>query len=232
MNFLELHNKVLDRLRESRIVSTDIGTDPYVNSLSAHINDAKDVVENAWDWTALRGTDDVPVQQGESLVSIPNSFDNHYLFDSVLVVEKGNFLRPKSPQYMKVKYSNVNQEPLSPSAPWEYEIYHNDSVGNIQLRLGSPTDGDYTLQFTRTHHQADLENWDDILKVPSTPVFTLAHALAARERGENGGTPSAELFVIADRHLSDCIALDSAKHPVETDWHYTGVAARTNVRYN
>jgi hypothetical protein len=41
-------------------------------------------------------------------------------------------------------------------------------------------------------------------------------ALLSRERGETGGTSTAEYFAIADKHLSDAIALDAQKHPEET----------------
>jgi len=48
------------------------------------------------------------------------------------------------------------------------------------------------------------------------PVMHLAIALLARERGETGGTSAPEYFAIADRYLSDAIALDAQKHPEET----------------
>ena len=51
--------------------------------------------------------------------------------------------------------------------------------------------------------------------MPSQPVIHLAVALLARERGETGGTSTAEYFGIADRYLSDAIAIDAAKHPEE-----------------
>jgi hypothetical protein len=46
-------------------------------------------------------------------------------------------------------------------------------------------------------------------------VIHLAVALLARERGETGGTSVAEYFSIADKYLSDAIAIDAAKHPEE-----------------
>jgi hypothetical protein len=63
--------------------------------------------------------------------------------------------------------------------------------------------------------QADLSANDDSLLVPSQPVIHLAVALLARERGETGGTSTAEYFQIADKFLSDAIAIDAAKHPEE-----------------
>ena len=45
---------------------------------------------------------------------------------------------------------------------------------------------------------------------------TCEECIVARERGETGGTSTAEYFAIADKHLSDAIALDAQKHPEET----------------
>ena len=42
-----------------------------------------------------------------------------------------------------------------------------------------------------------------------------AVALLARERGETGGTTAQDYFLIADKHLSDAIALDAYKNPEE-----------------
>jgi hypothetical protein len=47
----------------------------------------------------------------------------------------------------------------------------------------------------------------------------MAVALLARERGETGGTSAPEYFGIADKFLSDAIALDAQKHPEETIWY-------------
>jgi hypothetical protein len=44
----------------------------------------------------------------------------------------------------------------------------------------------------------------------------MAIALLARERGETGGTSTAEYFALADKYLSDAVALDAQKHPEET----------------
>ena len=63
--------------------------------------------------------------------------------------------------------------------------------------------------------QAPLTSDTDVLLVPSQPVIHFAVALLARERGETGGTSTAEYFQIADKYLSDAIAIDAAKQPEE-----------------
>ena len=73
----------------------------------------------------------------------------------------------------------------------------------------------YSLRFDLTKRQADLSADTDVLLIPAQPVIHLAVALLVRERGETGGTSTAEYFQIANQYLSDAIAIDAAKHPEE-----------------
>ena len=59
MTYLDLINNVLRRLREDT-VDTVNGTD-YSSLIGDLVNDAKKIVENSFDWTALR-----PVQASHS----------------------------------------------------------------------------------------------------------------------------------------------------------------------
>jgi hypothetical protein len=47
-------------------------------------------------------------------------------------------------------------------------------------------------------------------------VLHLAVAFASRERGETGGTSTQEYFTMANKYLSDAIALDAANAPEKT----------------
>ena len=52
MTYLDLVNNVLRRLREDTVASVD--NDTYSTMVGDFVNDAKDMVESAWDWSALR----------------------------------------------------------------------------------------------------------------------------------------------------------------------------------
>jgi hypothetical protein len=73
----------------------------------------------------------------------------------------------------------------------------------------------YSLRFNVVQRQGELTSDSDTLLIPSQPVIHYAVALLARERGETGGTSVPEYFGIADKYLSDAIAIDAAKHPEE-----------------
>ena len=77
-------------------------------------------------------------------------------------------------------------------------------------------DAVYTLKAKMVLRNISLSNDADTLVIPSQPVIHMAVALLARERGETGGTSTVEYFSIADKYLSDAIALDAQKHPEET----------------
>jgi hypothetical protein len=54
MTYLNLVNNVLRRLRETEVSS--VQTTAYSKLIGDIVNDAKDLVENSWDWSALRTT--------------------------------------------------------------------------------------------------------------------------------------------------------------------------------
>ena len=253
MNYLQLINNVLTRLREDTITTAQIDTDPYWRSIGAHVNDAKDRVEDAWEWGALRGTDVVGVPVGQ-FVDLPNSADNHYIinrvyssefYDPLLTLPPLTILRQVSVGEIRQLYQGgIATVPVG--QPNRFAVTGTDpTTGNIRVTVfpRADTADEYALTLDRVSHQDSYahtydaqgnitgNNFSDTLLVPSLPVYTLATALASRERGEVGGTPTSELFSIADRHLSDAIAQDSALYPNEMIWYSSGEGwANTNVK--
>jgi len=107
------------------------------------------------------------------------------------------------------------QTPAS-GAP-EYYTYNGvDTNDDTQIDVYPKPDGVYSLKSRIVIRKTALSSDTDTLAVPSQPVIHLAVALLARERGETGGTSTAEYFSIADKYLSDAVALDAQKHPEET----------------
>jgi hypothetical protein len=64
----------------------------------------------------------------------------------------------------------------------------------------------------------DLVDDSDTNLLPDHPILTLAYAKAVEERGEDGGIAASSAYATAQKHLSDYIALDAAKHPEELVW--------------
>ena len=217
MTYLNVMNNVLRRLREDEVNSVTENT--YAKMVGDYINDAKTTVEQAADWSALRATISVFTSADDNVYSLTGSGDDvkvMYAFDSTSNVELSYQTKAWFDTELYVNKSLViaNKGGLIGS-PKYYTFDGLDSNLDTQVRLYPMPDDAYTLKFEVVKRQADLSGNDDQLLVPSMPVIHLAVALLARERGETGGTSTAEYFAIADKYLSDAIAIDAAKHPEE-----------------
>ena len=224
MTLLQLVNSVLTRLREDSIDQAGLvaamgatGGDPYIRSIVAQVNDAKDRVEDAWQWAALRGTDLIDLTMPPALApgdvavnwELPESSDNHYIIKGFFYTETDDTGDPYYPvrQLTKtgmIKKYAIGTDAVPFGAPSSVAVNRTDPVtGNITVVLFPQQEATpaRTLVVDRVRHQEGLTPDTVRLLVPSLPVYTLATALASRERGEVGGTPTSELFLIAERHL-------------------------------
>lgn len=214
MTYLELINNVLRRLREDTIA--EINETSYATMVGDFVNDAKRLCEDATDWSALRETLQVETSAGTFSYVLTGSQNRGKVLD--VVNDTSNF-------FMEYKTAHdfnrrfLIDEPEQ-NAPRYYSFNGVDSDGDTQIDIFPIPDKQYFLNFNMVIKQGDLVNSDDLLKIPAHPVIHLAVALLARERGETGGTSTPEYFSIADKYLSDAVALDASKHPEEMVWYY------------
>ena len=213
MTYLNLVNNVLRRLREDEVSSVQSTT--YSKMAGDFVNDAKKIVEDAWDWSALRTTLTVTTTSGIFNYVLTGSQNKIKVLD-VVNDTSNTFMEYQTSHWFNDKY--LNQNPVSGSP--EYYTYNGvNSSGDTQVDVYPKPDGVYDLRFNCILRNAELSNDTDVLFIPSQPVIHMAIALLARERGETGGTSAPEYFGIADKYLSDAIALDAQKHPEETIWY-------------
>lgn len=213
MTYLNLVNNVLRRIREDEVVSVNDTT--YSKMAGDFVNDAKQIVENAWDWSALYST---------ITVSAVNATDTYSLTGSQSDIKIFQAYNDTSNTYLeyrpKVWFDEQNElnTPVSGS-PNYYTLVGVDGSGDSTVQVYPIPDGSYSLKFKATKRNVRLSADGDNLAIPEYPVIHLAVALLARERGETGGTSAAEYFAIADKFLSDAIALDAQKAPETTVWY-------------
>jgi hypothetical protein len=233
MNYLDLINAVLVRLREDIVDTATYNSDPFYRMIGAQVNDAKQTIEDSWQWSQLRGQDEITVLEGSNEVVLPDSADKNYVIHSILSVENANFIPMQTVNWMKERYRNELADPVANGRPTVYSFLTDEpGTQNKRILLYPPTNAQITLNVDRVKHQANLVAWDDVLLVPSLPVYSLATALSARERGEVGGAPTSALFSQAASAMSDAIAYDSARFPEEMDWWGgNDRAVETNVRH-
>ena len=207
-------NNVLRRLREEEVTTVNEST--YSTMVGDFINDAKNLVEEATDWSALRTT--------ISVTTITNAADDtNYRYaltdcgDNVKIMSALNDTENCYLAYQTKDWFNEQLyiNPVVDGAPRYYTFDGLDANGDTQVLVSPRPTEAQTLRFDVIKRQTDLTSNGDNLLVPEKPVIHLAVALLARERGETGGTSTAEYFTIADKYLSDAIAIDAAKHPEE-----------------
>lgn len=213
MTYLQLVNGVLRRLREEEVSS--VAQETYSKMIGDFVNDAKKIVEKSWDWSGLKTTIPVETQATKHNYALLGSQDDIKTMD-ITNDTSGFFITYRPSQWFHQQF--LNETPVT-GAPQFYTYNGLDANGDSQVDLYPIPDKAYNLTFNCFLRNKDLVDDSDALKIPAEPVLHLAVALAARERGETGGTAAPEYFGIANQYLSDAISLDAQKHPYATDWY-------------
>ena len=210
MTYKDLVNGVLRRLRETEV--TSVQSNLYSKLVGDLVNDAKDLVESAWDWSALRSTLTINTTSGTSNYALTGSQDK--IKELSIINDTSNIaMEYRTTNWMDEQY--FLQSPLS-GAPKYYTYNGVNAAGDALLDVYPNPDGVYVLKIKGVFRNVLLSSDTDTLVIPATPVLHLAVAFASRERGETGGTSTAEYFQMANKYLSDAIAIDAARHPEET----------------
>jgi hypothetical protein len=213
MTYLQLVQSVLRRLREDDTI-TSVSDNSYSKLIGEFVNDAKRIVEDSWDWSSLRTT--------FTINTVANTF-SYQLTDSDVSLKtldvvndtSNYFMRPVSSHWMNNAYLNSG---VPNSSPVYYSWNGFSETGEALIDLYPIPDKEYIIRVNAVDKKAPMVADSTNLYVPSNPVIHYAVALASRERGETGGTSSAELFAIADQTLGDMVALDVARQEEETIW--------------
>lgn len=210
MTYLEMVNKVLIRLREDEVAT--VNQTAYSKLVGEFVNDALRVVEDAWDWSALRTTLTVTTSANIFNYVLTNSQNRVKILD--VVNDTSNFfLKYKTQHWFNNTFLNTTP---ATGSPQYYTFNGVDSSGDTAVDIYPIPNGVYDVRFNVVQRTPELTSDTDEITIPSLPVIHLAVALATRERGESGGNLTPELFASADRMLSDAVALDANKHPEET----------------
>ena len=207
MTYLNLVNNVLRRLRETEVAT--VAATAYSKMIGDFVNDAKDLVENAWDWSELRTV--LTLTTSDYTYTLTGS--GHKIKEFLVINDTSNITMEYKPNNWFEKQFLL-QTPLS-GAPEYYTYNGADSNGDMILEVYPKPDGVYSIKFKAAKRNASLSSDSDTLKIPAVPVIHLAIAYASRERGETDGTSTAEYFQMANKYLSDAIAQDAGRHPEE-----------------
>ena len=212
MTYLEAVNKVLRRLREDEVVS--VSSNPYSKLIGELVNDAKRLVEDAWDWSSLRTTLTVNTTAGVFSYNLVGSGTGIKTLD--VINETSNVFMEQTPaSWMNNVFLNQSPPESSPSY-YAWNGFNDDGYAVVDIY--PIPDTVYILRFNVVNRNAEFINDVDVFNVPSAPVIQLAQGFAMEERGETGGQSSGAMVQLGRSTLADAIALDVARFPSETIW--------------
>ena len=207
MNYLELVNDVLVRLRESEV--TAVTDTPYSKLIGKFVNDAKRIVEDSFQWNVL--TETLTVTTANDLFNyVLTGAGQRFRVMDVVHSEDDFFLKPVTSSTMNNWLLNAQGTKGSPT---HYNFNGVNVNGDTQVDLYPIPDGVYNIFFNIFKPQDALVSNATELLVPSEPVIKYAYAFAVAERGEDGGLAAQEATALADH-----IAMASSRQNDEYIW--------------
>jgi hypothetical protein len=212
MTYLQLVNAVMRRLREDEVTTVD--ESDYSKLIGDFVNDAKRLVEDAWDWTALRAPLTITTVVGTPTYSLTD-FGVRSEVNTVHNETDNTLVRLES--LKRIREQNLGTDNANGTISY-YAIDGLDGNDDLKLRLYQTPNAVKTLTVYGVKRPNDLSTDSDTLLVPSSPVIQWAYAYALRERGETGGESGAEQAIFAQNDLSTAISLDAVHHPEELIW--------------
>lgn len=214
MTYLDLVNAVLRRLREEPVVN--INESDYSLLIGDFVNDAKRLVEDAWDWTALRQSFPITTIPGQptysltgfgvrsKIIEIKNETDNAQVYLESLT---------------RIRDQNLGTD-NAPGNVVSFAVDGLDSNQDMLIRFYQTPNSVKNFTVYGVKRPNNLTADTDVLLVPSSPVIQWAYAYALRERGETGGQSVSEQALFAQNDVATAISLDAAHHPEELIWNY------------
>jgi hypothetical protein len=212
MNYVQLVNSVLRRLRETEVSS--VADNAYSRLIGEFINDAKRQVEDAYPWNSL--SDTLTASTADGIFNyILNGSGQRFRIIDVLNDTSNVVVQNATTRWMNDQFLLKARQSGSPSY---YNFNGTNSNGDTQVDLYPIPDGVYEIRFNVIKPQPALEADADILLVPSEPVIFNAAARAIAERGEDGGILAGEMAYIYNQSLADAIAIESSRYVEESAW--------------
>ena len=212
MNYIELVNDVLIRLREPE--ATSVSDNAYVKLIARYVNDSKRQVEDSYNWNSLSDTLTADTAAGIFNYVLNGSGQRFRIID-VINDTSNDFVEVRTTVDMDRLFLIANPEQ---GAPRYYNFNGTNIHGDTQVDLYPIPDGSYSIRFNIIKPQVPLAINADVLYVPHEPVILGALARAQAERGEDGGVQSAETYDLYRQSLGDAIALESGRYLEEDSW--------------
>jgi len=212
MNYIQLVNSVLRRLRETEVSS--VADNAYSKLIGEFVNDAKRQVEDAYAWNALSETLTASTSTDIFNYVLVGSGQRFRVID-VLNDTSNSIVQNATTRWMNDQFLLTSVQKGSPAY---YNFNGTNSNGDTQVDLFPIPNGAYEIRFNVIKPQVALSSDADVLLIPSEPVIFNAAARAIAERGEDGGILAGEMAFIYNQSLADAIAIESGRYIEESAW--------------
>lgn len=214
MNYIQLVNSVLRRLRETEVSS--VADNAYSKMIGEFVNDAKRQAEDAYPWNALSDTLTAVTATDIFNYVLVGSGQRFRVID-VLNDTSNSMLTNAPTKWMDEKFLLTTAAKGSPAY---YNFNGTNSNGDTQVDLYPIPNGVYDIRFNVIKPQVPLSADADVLLIPHEPVVFNAVARALAERGEDGGIMSGEMYSLYKQSLGDAIAIETGRYIEEQTWDW------------
>jgi hypothetical protein len=214
MNYIQLVNSVLRRLRETEVSS--VADNAYSKMIGEFVNDAKRQTEDAYPWNAL--SDTLTAVTGADVFNyVLTGSGQRFRVIDVLNDTSDNVVLNAPTKWMDERFLLGSAQKGSPRY---YNFNGLNSNGDTQVDLYPIPNGVYNIRFNIIKPQVPLAADSDNLLVPHEPVVFNAVARALAERGEDGGITSGEMYALYTQSLGDAIAIETGRYIEEQSWDW------------
>ena len=208
MTYIQLVNAVLRKLREREVSAVSLT--PYSRMIGDYVNEAKEIVEKAYQWKRLRENISFATVSDQQDYAL-NVRDRARLYRDPMgtamvldITSGGVWLSEDTLESLNESALYDNQDNQAPSVYAEVP-----TADGLTLSLYPKPDGVYTVKARVYNPQGELVADDDALSVPSEPVWRRAVALALTERGAGAGDDPAVADAAASKALIEAVSAEA-----------------------
>ena len=216
MSFRTTLNKVLVRLREDTIssdwsgaINDSTAVDDYQKLIGEFVNEAKQIVEDSWNWGVLRTIISLNTTSGTSQYTITGVNNRSRILQVIDSTNNVNLTQTSDNYFYRVTHTGSSSNGI----PSYYRLNNNT------IDFWNTPGGTYAIKIHAVDAPDDLTNAADTILVQENLIVLGAYALALSERGEDGGTPSDQAMLRFKTALTDAISQDSQRTVDETTWY-------------
>jgi len=236
-------NKLLLRLRETEV--TSVASTNYAKLMAIFVNDAKEILEDAWFWTVNEAAVDTTIlADGTLTYDLTETSDRSFLmrtandtipmaFDITTGEERQLFdysLKARN----RIRDTWIST-PDDQAAPQAFAIQPDaDGRGyTLALVYGSNTVRTWRTYWYNPQAELALDGTDDStgILLPARPLYLQALSLAMNERGEELGEPASFVKEEAKNALAAALELDMQVNKKSSELDMTNTERLRNNLY-